>query len=222
MLTFILLLFFLMIPIVLIKLFKGFFGVVLGLVRLYLYLFLLLLVMALVTAGYFASSRSASIHEFHEAGQFPPQGNIEDFANELLRKYYNPNYHVATDVEMRWSDYYLDHIQKERKKWDYYPYIVVGNFTGNGRHDIAVFAVMKGNRFVHRFIIFNSNDWSHPYDLGNIADGIALFPKSNISSHWENHPLDMRHDGVVTFKFESSAILCYWDGREYNRYWISD
>lgn len=222
MLTFMVLLFFLMTSILLIKLFKAFFGVVLGLARLYLYFFLFLLFLTLVMVGYFASSRSESIHEFHEVGQFLPQGNLEDFANELLRKYYNPNFHVATDAEMGWSGYYLDYIHKGRGKWSYYPYIVVGDFTGNGCHDIAIFAVMDGNRFDHRLVIFNSNDWSHPYDLGNIADGIALFPKSNISSHWENHPLDMRHDGVVTFKFESSAILYYWDGREYKGYWISD
>ena len=222
MLTFMILLFLLMMPVLFIKIFKALFGIVLGLARLYLYFFLFVLLLALGAAGYLTSSRSESIHEFRGVGQRPPQENLEDFANELLRKYYNPNVHVATNAEMRWSDYYLDYLQKERKKWRYYPYIVLGNFTGNGHHDIAVFAVMNGNRFDRRLVIFNSNDWSHPYDLGNIADGIVLFPRSNVRSPWESSALNMKHDGVVAFKFESSAVLYFWNGTGYSKYWLSD
>lgn len=148
--------------------------------------------------------------------------NLISSCNKLLKEHYNQDFHVARDAEMGWTKYYLDYLRKQRAKWSYYPYIVNGDFDGDGRKDIAIFALSSRNKFDRRLVIFNSRDWSHPYDLGDIADGIQLFPQTDIHSYPQVSSLNMKHDGVLEFKFESTAVMYFWDGARYVQVVLGD
>lgn len=152
------------------------------------------------------------------------KSNLVEYANKLVNKYYGISYHVANDHDFNWSNYDLQNLIKPARNKNYnFPYLVSGDFNGdNKKPDIAIFMVSSNNKSEHKLVIFHAGE-SKPYDLGNvIPDGIDFVPKQNIKSHWEPKALKMKGDGIAVFKFESSSVLYYWNGKTYSKYWLTD
>lgn len=145
-------------------------------------------------------------------------------ANDLARINFGPNYRVANDNDFDYDDYTLKNlISPKRVKNPHYPYLVTGDFNGDGKSDLAIYMINDNDPRDHMVVVFHDGE-DKPYNLGKLIlwGGLDMMPKQTVKTDWESYTLKMKGDGIVVFKFESASRLLYWDGRKYSWYQLTD
>ncbi|MFZ1704886.1 MAG: SH3 domain-containing protein [Saprospiraceae bacterium] len=148
--------------------------------------------------------------------------NLVEEINAKLASLYNSKYRVVTDNDKNWSKYDFDNfITPERKKFQYFPYIVKGDFNGDGISDLAAEIKNTENNFERLVFIFGGNNLIKFYD-GQLCSSISFIPANEWVSHWESGSLKLNADAIIVSCFEKSGWILYWDGNTIKEYWISD
>jgi hypothetical protein len=155
-------------------------------------------------------------------GETAETNNLVEEINAKLASTHNSKYRVVTDIDKNWSKYDFDNIiSPERNKFQYFPYIVKGDFNGDGISDLAAQIKNIENNFERLVFIFGGNNETKFYD-GQLCSGISFIPANEWKSHWEKGSLKLNADAIIVSCFESSAWILYWDGNSLKEYWMSD
>lgn len=114
------------------------------------------------------------------------------------------------------------------------PFYLSGDFNADGRIDVAVWITNTQTKQKGIVILHQGNVM-----LVVIGAGTALFergedyfwvdlwsviPKGDVlESIWEDgRKVELRGEALELVKSESSSHAIYWDGNQYNEYWLSD
>jgi len=142
--------------------------------------------------------------------------------NTALSDKYGTAYHVVTDMDINWDKYDLDNFVKPgRKKSEYYPYVVKGDFDGDGTSDLAAVVKNTANGMVQLAIVWGGDKGIQFYN-GQICPVISLVTPKEFKSHWQSTPLNLRTDAILVECYEKSAWILYWNGYSFQQYWLSD
>jgi len=148
--------------------------------------------------------------------------DLEADVNTILANKYDSKYRVTTDKDRNWDKYEFDNfVTPERKKFQYYPYIVKGDFNGDGISDLAAEVTNTENNYTRLVIIWGGNNSIKFYD-GQLCSAISFFPANKLKSYWEQGSVNLNGDAILVECYEKSAWILYWDGNSFQQYWISD
>lgn len=179
----------------------------------------------------FASLLNSTSNQVNNAepGQIPQDKNnnndtqdLESHINDLLENKYNSKYRVVTDNDKNWDKYSFDNfVLPERKKFKYYPYIVKGDFNGDGVSDLAAEIINTENKNTQLAIIWSGNNDLKVYK-GQLCSALSFIPASEWKSHWEQGSVYLNADAILVTCYEQSAWILYWDGNSFQQFWMSD
>ncbi|MFZ1561626.1 MAG: zinc-ribbon domain-containing protein [Saprospiraceae bacterium] len=148
--------------------------------------------------------------------------DLEGDINTILAEKYGTKYRVTTDNDRKWEKYAFENfVTPERKKFEYYPYIVKGDFNGDGNLDLAAEVINTENNYGRLAIIWGKSNAIKFYD-GQLCSAISFIPNNEWKSHWESGSVQLQGDAILVTCFEKSAWILYWDGNSFQQYWMSD
>ncbi len=153
--------------------------------------------------------------------KFQSINDMEADVNDFLRNKFGNKWRVATDDDRKWDKYSFDNfITPERKKNEYYPYVLKGDFDNNGSSDLAAIVINPDNKYERIAIIMNNNKI---YWWEQSGDAISFIPAVELRSWVENgNAVNMIGDGISVAYFEKSSYVIYWNGYSFQQYWTSD
>jgi hypothetical protein len=156
-----------------------------------------------------------------------PATLLSKVVNGLLDAKYEGKWVVVNDSVAQWlPDIFSYFIVKGRKKDKEYPYIVKGDFNGDGENDIAALVKeKKTNDYQLAIILRNVNKtdksdyhfWKEDIDLA----AIEPYPKGEIMN-LDTKPVQMLGDGITVEYYEKASFVIYWDGKGFKRVYTSD
>jgi len=157
-------------------------------------------------------------------GQINTIIGLTEKIDKILAHQYGNRFRVLTDTNNNFEKYEMDQFVKpERKNNEYYPYIVNGDFDGDGFMDYAALVQDRQVRqyLLSRLAIVWGNDNS--IEINNEAcSAIDLF-KGNITVEGiDEAPIYVKNDAIGVECFEKSSWVLYWDGSSFQKIWTSD
>lgn len=156
------------------------------------------------------------------SASFDSRANLESVMNAALSSEFGHKYRVVTDNDSGLSEYDFDNfVAPARKKFPYYPYIVIGDFDGDKVSDLAAEVRNTENGYERLAVLWGSSSKLTFYD-GQLCSAISFLPANEWRSHWEEAAITLPADAIQVTCFEKSAWLLYWDGRAFQQYWLSD
>lgn len=136
-----------------------------------------------------------------------------DHLPKLVRTKIGLSFEILNDKTAQWDDFtFKNFILPKRTKIPKYPYIVTGDFDGNGEVDHSVL-VTNRERSNYKVVIFLDNGKSYNWEVES-NNGISFFPKQNFSNYNEENA-NLKGDAVQVMQFESYAYLIYWNGKKF-------
>jgi hypothetical protein len=148
--------------------------------------------------------------------------DLESDINTILANKYGSKYRVIMDDDINWDKYDLENfVVPGRKKFEYYPYIVKGDFNGNGISDLAAIVKNTENNYTRLVIIWGGTNKIKFYD-GQLCSAISFIPANEWKSHWEQGTVNLYADAILVECYEKSSWILYWDGYQIQQYWMSD
>ncbi len=155
----------------------------------------------------------------------PPDANQ---VNELLRASFWNKWHVLTDQEAGWeANAFRDYINAGRKKNPNYPYIVKGDFDGDGRIDFA--AVVTDNQKVYdrintRIAVLPAAGTIVILDEDANRATLGIRPKSDLEGTENGNPkkVKMRSEGVKVVMYDVGGYVVYWSGSAFKVIWLEE
>jgi hypothetical protein len=146
------------------------------------------------------------------------RGQIE---NIVINKY-GSKWHILNDKQAHWDEYeFKEFILPERNKNPDSPYIIQGDFNGNGRLDYAA-TFSSDNKSTSKLAIIFDNGDVYFEDLGSERYGLYLQTKQEISSVYDEFSVNLIGDGIGIVKYEEYAYVMYWDGKGFKTIQTSD
>jgi hypothetical protein len=147
--------------------------------------------------------------------------DLEAEVNAALAAQFGAKYRVVTDKDRGWDAYSFEHfVLPNRKTFEYYPYIVKGDFDGDRVADLAAEVINTENNY-HR-LAFVWGDGRLTFYDGQLCSAISFLPANEWKSHWEATAVHLAADAIMVECFEKSAWILYWDGHAFQQYWMSD
>lgn len=132
---------------------------------------------------------------------------------KLVRTKIGPSFEILNDKTAQWDDYtFKNFILPKRTKTPTYPYIVAGDFDGNGQVDYSVL-ITNRERSNYKVVIFLDNGKSYDWEVES-SNGISFFPKQNFTNY-NRETANLKGDAVQVMQFESYAYLIYWNGKKF-------
>lgn len=148
--------------------------------------------------------------------------DLESDVNSALAAEYGAKYRVVTDQDRKWDKHEFDtFVIPEREKFEYYPYIVKGDFDGDKVSDLAAEVVNTENNYHRLAVVWGGSHRLSFYD-GQLCSALSFAPANEWKSHWEEAAVTLAADAIMVSCYEKSAWLLYWTGRGFAQYWISD
>lgn len=148
--------------------------------------------------------------------------DLEAEVNAVLANQYGAKYRVVADKDRGWDKYEFEHfVLPNRKTFEYYPYIVKGDFDGDKVADLAAEVVNTENNY-HRLAFVWGGDKRLTFYDGQLCSAISFLPANEWKSHWEAVAVHLEADAILVECYEKSAWILYWDGRAFQQYWMSD
>jgi hypothetical protein len=150
-------------------------------------------------------------------------GDLEANINIILANKYGSKYHVVTDRDMNWGKFdFKNFVIPARKKFEYYPYIVKGDFNGDGISDLAAQVKdIENNRIILMAIW---GDMSITFIDKQLGSGLAIsyFSPNKLESHWEQSSITLKYDAIGVELYEASFYVLYWNGKSFQSYQLTD
>jgi len=156
-----------------------------------------------------------------------PASLLSKVVNGLLDARYEGKWVVVNDSVAQWPKEYFDYfVVNGRKKDKEYPYIVKGDFNGDGENDVAALVKeIKGNDFQLAIVLRKVNKtekseyffWNEDIDMA----ALELYPNGEIMN-LDTKPVKMRGDGITVEYYEKASFVVYWDGKGFKRVYTSD
>lgn len=146
------------------------------------------------------------------------RGQIEN----IVKNKYGSKWHILNDKQAHWDEYeFKEFILPERNKNPDSPYIIQGDFNGNGRLDYAA-TFSSDNKSTSKLAIIFDNGDVYFEDLGSERYGLYLQTKQEISSVYDEFSVNLIGDGIGIVKYEEYAYVMYWDGKGFKTIQTSD
>ena len=149
---------------------------------------------------------------------------LSEKIDRLLATQYGNRYLVLTDSNNDFEKYEMDQfIKPERKNNEYYPYVVNGDFNGDGFMDNAALVQDRRERgyFSSRLAIIWGDDNSMEInDEG--CSAIYLSKGGRTIQGMDEAPTYIKNDAIGVVCFEKSSWILYWDGTTFKKVWTGD
>ncbi len=145
--------------------------------------------------------------------------------NQWLKEKSGGPWQVADDATANWPKDEFDYfIAPKRKDQPDYPYIIKGDFNGDGKEDAAALVLNPANREYQLAIIesFGTESaaarfWKEDMDLS----ALSLYPKGDLDGI-NGEKVKMKGDGITVEYYEKSSFVIYRSGTGYKRVWTGD
>ena len=145
--------------------------------------------------------------------------------NGLLHEKFGGTMVLLNDSLANWPKDEFDYfIAPKRKDQPDYPYIVKGDFNGDGQEDAAALVkeTVKGKYQVA--VIFGA-----PLDRNRIlfwtedinVCALSTYPKGPLEG-MDTGKVNMKGDGIGVEYYEKSSFVLYWNGSAFKRAWTGD
>ncbi len=150
---------------------------------------------------------------------------METAVNAVLKAKSTEPWVVTNDAMANWPRDVFDYFIAPKRKTDPgYPYLVKGDFNGDGREDAAALVRLKDTAVYQLAIIESMGTdaasiryWKEDMDLS----ALSVYPKGSLEGlHGEK--IKMKGDGINVEYYETSSFVIYWSGSAYKRVWTGD
>ena len=154
--------------------------------------------------------------------------DLESEVNNILSSSDLDSYRVVKDEDRNLDEYsFTRFVIPARIKDKYFPYIVAGDFNGDGFIDIASIVISDADdidkRREHIMIALSNENKTNDIKLfRNIWDAIVLFSGRQVDKRFGQQSINLKGDGIVGIRYESASRLMYWDGDAFKEYQMGD
>ncbi|HUR67184.1 MAG TPA: hypothetical protein VMZ03_12615 [Chitinophagaceae bacterium] len=159
--------------------------------------------------------------------QSQPASLLSKVVNGLLDAKFEGKWRVVNDSIAKWPQDVFDYfVVNGRKKDKEYPYIVKGDFNGDGENDVAALVKESNGEDLQLAIILRSINktdktsyhfWNEDIDMA----ALEAYPKGEIMN-LDAKPVKMLGDGITVEYYEKASFVIYWDGKAFKRVYTSD
>lgn len=152
------------------------------------------------------------------------QGLSEDleaiFNTDMAR--YDARYAVLTDEFSGFSQLQLtEFVIPGRRKFLYYPYLVLGDFDGDKLSDIAAVVRNRINGHERLAVKWGSGRRFTFYDELPCS-ALSFLPANEWRSAFEQLELTLVTDAIEVQCYDVSSRILYWDGSKFQTYFVAD
>jgi len=189
-------------------------------------IFSLVVVLFIFVSTGFAQTmgKSSKIKKPFRQGQ-----DLVAYVNKALSEKYGTTYCVVTDKDIPYDKYYIDnYLIPGRKKNKYYPYIVKGDFDGDGKPDIAAVVKYTTSRHsrehgLHTWlaVVWGDEKGVKVYQDQEVS-AISLIKYEEVKKRFGDIPLKFRADAIDDEVWEKYDNILYWNGYSFETYHVGD
>jgi len=151
--------------------------------------------------------------------------DLEKYVNKALSEKYGKTYCVVTDKDILYEKYFIEnYLIPRREKNKYYPYIVKGDFDGDGKTDIAAKVKYTNSQFncglgIKTFLaVFWGDEKGVKVYEDQEVSAISLLKYEDVKKQFRRIPLKFRADAIVDEIWERSNSILYWNGYSFKEF----
>ncbi len=128
---------------------------------------------------------------------------------------------VVTDVDAKWEDRELETygITNGRKKDPNYPFIILGDFNGDGKKDYAAVVTddqQEYDRLKTRIAILLTGDkiiFIEEYNT--VHSALTTIPKNSSIKGEDDKQMTINQDAIDVNNHDTGGYVIYWNGKEF-------
>jgi predicted nucleic acid-binding Zn ribbon protein len=150
--------------------------------------------------------------------------DLVKYVNKALSEKYGKTYCVVTDKDILYVKYYInEYLIPRRKNNKYYPYIVKGDFDGDGKTDIAAIVKQTNDQLcglgTNTFLaVFWGDEKGIKVYKNQEVSAISLLKYEDVKKQFRRIPLKFRADAIVDEIWEKFDYLLYWNGYSFKEF----
>ena len=148
----------------------------------------------------------------------------EEFEN-LIKNNYGSQWYILNDKQANWGEYALENfILPARTNDPDYPYIIKGDFDGNGKLDYAATLSESNDNEMSKIIIILDNGNVHFWDLEPGLYSFHCITERKITSHYDDDLMvNLKGDGIGLGIYETGySEVIYWTGSDFRSIYNGD
>jgi|GEM_PF-4788663 len=148
----------------------------------------------------------------------------EEFEN-LIKNNYGSQWYILNDKQANWDKYDLENfILPARTNDPDYPYIIKGDFDGNGKLDYAATLSKSNDNKMSKIIILLDNGDVYFWDLDPRLYSFSCITERKITSHYDDDLMvNLKGDGIGLGIYETGySEVIYWTGSDFRSIYNGD